>query len=124
MNMLIRKSGIALGALVLALVAFAVPAGSSAVAATGTSAAMVSAATPGGFQVQALFQKHVKSTTQSVTVFSSPTGSGSYGSWGPCTNFWTDRTDGIRYHTWVSIGGTTVDAWVTSDSTWVASGWC
>lgn len=78
----------------------------------------------GGTQLSTLYQKHVKSTTDSVRVFKTWWGSETWGSWGPCTNFYTDRTDGSRYHTWVSVNGTTYDAWVTSDTQYVASGWC
>jgi hypothetical protein len=87
----------------------------------------VSAARPGptGVATSAtLYQKHVKSTTYSVTVFTSPSGQDTWGTWYSCQNFYTDRTDGIRYHTWVNVGGVTRDAWVTSSSDYVASGWC
>lgn len=79
---------------------------------------------PNGAQLSTLYQKHVKSTTSSVRVFTTWNGSEIWGTWGPCTNFYTDRTDGSRYHTWVSVSGQTRDAWVTSDTQYVASGWC
>lgn len=108
-------------ALLAAPVAGAAP---SPVPTQGVTAAPAAVTAKGDVGVTALYEKHVKSNTSSVRVFTSATGEGTWGSWGPCTNFYTDRTDGSRYHTWVVVGGVTYDAWVTSSSDYIAPGWC
>jgi hypothetical protein len=69
---------------------------------------------------QALSKKHVKSNVADVYVYTSSTGNVIWDTWGGCTNFYTDGINSGRYHTWWNGA----NAWVTSNSTWVASGWC
>jgi hypothetical protein len=99
-------------------------AGAEAAPANTAHTRSVQAPAPSAVHTAALYQKHVKSTTYSVSIFTSPTGQDTWGTWYSCQNFYTDRTDGSRYHTWVNIGGVSRDAWVTSSSNYVASGWC
>ncbi|WP_131742293.1 hypothetical protein [Actinomadura roseirufa] len=92
---------------------------------TATAQASAAPASPHAVKAPAhytWYPKHVKSNVNNVTVFTSPGGGGSYGTWGACHNFEVDRTDPPynRYHTtWGSA-----DAWVTSDSDYIADGWC
>jgi hypothetical protein len=114
-----------IGSTAAVITTLAVPAGAGA----NTESSPVVAATPAAAadasgtdaSVLAWYPKHVKSTVSEIRVFTSPYGNDIYGYYGPCTNFWTDRTDGSRYHI-VLPGG--VDAWVTSDSAYVAPGHC
>lgn len=114
-------AAVALGGLTLGVTQSA---SASADAPAASSAAVAAVSAEDGLSTEALYQKHVKSNTSSIRVFTSPNGDGIYGYWGPCTNFYTDRNDGGRYHTWVVVNGVAVNAWVTADSAYVADGWC
>ncbi|GAA3049772.1 hypothetical protein LV79_004483 [Actinokineospora globicatena] len=112
--MKVARVGVLVGVMVLALAG-------TAGAATGSAGGAGTQAAGGTEAAVVWYPKHVKSTVSDVRVFTSATGQNIYGLWGACTNFYTDRNDGGRYH--VLLTGS-VDAWVTASSAYVADGHC